>query len=117
VSVNDGKQVPKAFLIRAAELDLMFELAFELDCAAQLGFCLQFRWQIILGPAALRSNAVVTSVYKNATGMPEAAVLYTDGRTSAWTDAPGAISGFHSRVWEGCDTNLDALRKFADGLK
>lgn len=49
--------------------------------------------------------AVVMSVYKNATGMPEAAVLYTDGRTSAWTDAPGSVSGLHLKVGEGCDTN------------
>jgi hypothetical protein len=42
---------------------------------------------------------VVTSTYTNSSGMPEAAVLCTDGRSSAFTDATGSVSGFQVRIW------------------
>jgi len=63
-----------------------------------------------------RRYAVVTSVYRNLSGMPEVAVLYTDGSTSAWTEEPLAVSGFRLRVGAGCEPNLQALRKFVEAL-
>jgi hypothetical protein len=60
---------------------------------------------------------VVTNTYTNSSGMPEAAVLCSDGRTSTWTDAPGSVSGFHSRVSEGCDPTIEALKLYVERLK
>jgi hypothetical protein len=57
---------------------------------------------------------VVTSISKNARGIQETAVLYTNGATSVWPDTPDSRSVLHSRVGEGCDTKQEALKKFVD---
>ena len=59
---------------------------------------------------------VVTSIYTNSSGMPEAAVLRTDGRSSTFTNAPGSVSGFHLRVGERCDPTIEALKLFVEQL-
>ena len=54
---------------------------------------------------------VVTGTYTNSHGMPEVAVLCSDQRTSAWTDAPRSVSALHLKVGEGCAPTIEALRQ------
>jgi len=59
---------------------------------------------------------VVRKVYKNANGMPEADVLYADGGTSLFTEAPSSVSAFHLQVGDGCEPNLEAMKNFVEAL-
>ena len=60
---------------------------------------------------------VVTETYANRLGLPEAAVLCSDERTSARTDTPGSVSGLHLKVGEGCAPTIEALRRFIEHLE
>jgi hypothetical protein len=63
--------------------------------------------------------AVVKNVYRNRNlnDVPQAEVLDTNGDESLWTDAFSSVPAFYLRVGEGCEPNLEALRKFVKALK
>jgi hypothetical protein len=60
---------------------------------------------------------VVTRTYASAEDMPKASVLCSDGTTSAWSDFPGSVPGFHARVGEGCEPTIKALKLFVERLE